>query len=165
MSQFSSPNPPGQQGQQPVQIRPLVARYTTYEDAQRAVDFLSDNKFPVENVGIVGSDLKMAETVLGRLTWGRAALSGLGSGAWFGAFVGLIISLFTTSTTNTVALVLACMAYGAVFGVIFGAVGYALTGGRRDFKSRSQIVATTYDVVCSWARLEEAKSVLAGMDV
>ena len=106
----------------------------------------------------------MAETVLGRLTWGRAALSGVGSGAWFGAFVGLIISLFTTSTVNTLALVLACMAYGAIFGVVFGLVGYALTGGRRDFTSRSQIVATTYDVVCSWTKLDEAKSVLARMD-
>jgi hypothetical protein len=165
MSQFSSPDLPGQQGQQPVQMRPLVARYATYEQAQRAVDFLSDSKFAVENVGIVGSDLKMAETVLGRLTMGRAVLSGLGSGAWFGSFVGLIISLFTTSTTSTLTIVLSCMAYGAVFGIVFGAVGYALTGGRRDFTSRSQIVATTYDVVCSWAKLDEAKSVLARMDV
>ena len=56
------------------------------------------------------------------------------------------------------------MAYGAVFGLIFGVVGYAFTGGRRDFTSRSQIVATTYDVVCSWGKLDEAKSVLARMD-
>ena len=164
MSQFSAAGLPGQQGQQPVQNRPLVATYRTYEEAQRAVDFLSDEKFPVENVGIVGSDLKMAETVLGRLTWGRAAAGGVASGAWFGLFVGLLLGLFAKSGTSSLGLVLFGLVVGALFGLVFGVVGYALTGGRRDFTSRSQIVATTYDVVCSWPKLEEAKAVLARMD-
>ena len=164
MSQFSASNLPGQQGQQPVQNRPLVASYKTYAEAQRAVDFLSDNKFPVENVGIVGSDLKMAETVLGRLTWGRAAGGGVASGAWFGFFVGLLLGLFAKSGTSAFALIVVGLFFGALFGAIFGVVGYALTGGRRDFTSRSQIVATNYDVVCSWPKLEEAKGVLARMD-
>jgi hypothetical protein len=163
MSQFSQPNLPGQQGQQPVQNRPLVASYKTYAEAQRAVDFLSDNKFPVENVGIVGSDLKMAETVLGRLTWGRAVAGGLASGAWFGSFVGLLLGLFAKSGTSVLGLIIFGLVYGAIFGAVFGVVGYSLSGGRRDFTSRSQIVATTYDVVCSWPKLEEAKGVLARM--
>lgn len=164
MSQFSPSNLPGQQGQQPVQNRPLLASYKTYAEAQRAVDFLSDNKFPVENVGIVGSDLKMAETVLGRLTWGRAIAGGLASGAWFGMFVGLLLGLFAKSGTSSFELILFGLFYGALFGAVFGAVGYALSGGRRDFTSRSQIVATTYDVVCSWPKLEEAKAVLARLE-
>ena len=164
MSQFSPSNLPGQQGQQPVQNRPLLASYKTYAEAQRAVDFLSDNKFPVEYVGIVGSDLKMAETVLGRLTWGRAIAGGLASGAWFGMFVGLLLGLFAKSGTSSFGLILFGLFYGAIFGAIFGAVGYALSGGRRDFTSRSQIVATTYDVVCSWPKLEEAKAVLARLE-
>ncbi len=162
--QFSASNLPGQQGQQPVQNRPLVASYKTYAEAQRAVDFLSDSKFQVENVGIVGSDLKMAETVLGRLTWGRAIAGGVGAGAWFGVFVGLLLSLFAKSGTSSFELLLFGLAYGAIFGGVFGAVGYALSGGRRDFTSRSQIVATTYDVVCSWPKLEEAKGVLARLE-
>jgi len=162
--QFSASDLPGQQGQQPVQNRPMVASYKKYAEAQRAVDFLSDNKFPVENVGIVGSDLKMAETVLGRLDWGRAAAGGVASGAWFGVFVGLLLSLFAKSGTSSLGLVLVGLLFGAVFGLIFGVVGYALAGGRRDFTSRSQIVASTYDVVCSWPKLEEAKAVLARLD-
>ncbi len=60
--------------------RPAGGRsYPTYEGAQRAVDFLSDSKFPVERTAIIGSDLRMVETVLGRLTRGRAALAGAGS--------------------------------------------------------------------------------------
>jgi heat induced stress protein YflT len=52
---------------QPVPIaadRPTVGSYDTYPRAQRAVDFLSDNKFPVERTAIIGSDLRMVETVL-----------------------------------------------------------------------------------------------------
>jgi hypothetical protein len=162
--QYSASNLPGQQGQQPVQSRPLLARYASYAEAQRAVDFLSDEKFAVENVGILGSDLRMVETVTGRMTWGRAAGSGVLSGLWFGAFVGLLLGLFTSSTTSNVTLVVLCALYGALFGVIFGLIGYALTGGRRDFTSRSQIVASTYDVVCSWPRLDEAKNILARLE-
>jgi hypothetical protein len=162
--QFSASNLPGQQGQQPVQNRPLVASYKTYAEAQKAVDFLSDNKFAVENVGIVGSDLKMAETVLGRLTWGRAISGGAGTGAWFGIFVGLLLGLFAKSGTSSLGLMLFGLVYGAIFGAAFGAAGYGLTRGRRDFTSRSQIVATTYDVVCSWPKLEEAKGVLARLE-
>lgn len=68
--------------------RPVVGSYPTYTGAQRAVDFLSDSRFPVERTAIIGSDLRMVETVLGRLTRGRAALAGAapapGSGCWSG---------------------------------------------------------------------------------
>ena len=72
----------------------VVGNYDTYLEAQRAVDFLSDQQFAVQHVSIVGSDLKMVENVLGRLTRGRAAMAGAASGAWFGLFVGILLSLF-----------------------------------------------------------------------
>src|SRR6476646_7697404 len=68
--------------------------FEQYEQAQRAVDHLSDHEFPVQNCMIVGTDLKQVERVTGRLTWSRAALAGAASGAWMGVFVGLRISLF-----------------------------------------------------------------------
>ncbi|MGZ4480345.1 MAG: general stress protein [Nocardioidaceae bacterium] len=165
MSEFTpGPSGPyGQPAQQPVQSRPVLASYRTYEEAQRAVDFLSDRKFAVENLGIVGNDLKIAETVLGRLTYGRSAAGGLATGAWFGLFVGLLVGLFSASDSSWVAIMLAGLVYGAVFGTLFGLVAFALTGGRRDFTSRRQIIASTYDVVCSWAKLEEARGILAQM--
>ena len=46
--------------------------YDEYAEAQKAVDFLSDNEFPVENCLIVGTDLKQLERVTGRLTTGRS---------------------------------------------------------------------------------------------
>ncbi len=42
-----------------------MARFDDYEAAQRAVDRLSDNGFPVEKLDIVGSDLRLIERVTG----------------------------------------------------------------------------------------------------
>ncbi len=123
-----------------------IARYATYLEAQRAVDYLSDNQFPVQSVTIVGSGLRMVERVTGRLTYGRVALAGAASGAWFGLFVGLLMSLFGSSFPA--GAVVAAMAIGSAFGMLFGVISYALTGGRRDFTSTSQIVAGEYEVLC-----------------
>lgn len=139
-----------------------VGSYDTYVEAQRAVDFLSDEQFPVQHVSIVGSDLKMVENVLGRLTRGRAALAGAASGAWFGLFVGVLLSAFG-SDTNGVALVIAAMIYGAAFGAIFGFVSHAATRGKRDFTSRNKIVASSYEIRCTWAQADDARAVLARM--
>ena len=51
-----------------------VSSYDDYASAQRTVDFLSDNGFPVEQSAIVGTDLRMVENVLGRLTTTRDAI-------------------------------------------------------------------------------------------
>ena len=141
----------------------VVGTYDTYVEAQRAVDFLSDEQFPVQHVSIVGSDLKMVENVLGRLTRGRAAMAGAASGAWFGLFVGVLLSLFASKDTNGFGLVVVALLYGSVFGAIFGFVGHALSGGKRDFTSRSKIVASSYDVHCTWAEADKAREVLARM--
>src|SRR3954462_8134109 len=74
-----------------------VGSYDGYEQAQAAVDYLSDQKFPVENVTIIGSDLRQIEKVTGRLTTGRAIAAGAAGGAWWGLFVGLLLGIFSTS--------------------------------------------------------------------
>ena len=139
----------------------VIATYDTYVEAQRAVDFLADEQFAVENISIVGSDLKMVERVTGRLTRGRAAAAGAASGAWFGLFVGVLLSIFAKSGTNGFALVVAALIYGSVFGAIFGFVGHALSGGKRDFTSRSKIVSSRYEIVVVWAQADKAREVLA----
>jgi hypothetical protein len=142
----------------------VVGTYDTYREAQRAVDFLSDEQFPVQHVSIVGSDLKMVENVLGRLTRGRAAAAGAATGAWFGLFVGIVLSLFAKSSTNTFGLIIGAAIYGIVFGAIFGFAGHALSRGQRDFTSRSKIVASSYDVHCTWAEADKAREVLARLN-
>src|SRR4051794_16070453 len=61
--------------------RRMVASYDSYPEAQRAVDYLSDRRFPVERVAIVAEDLRFVEQVTGRMGYGKAALQGAGLGA------------------------------------------------------------------------------------
>src|SRR5687768_11377791 len=73
----------------------LLATFTGYPEAQRLVDRMSDDGFPVESVRIVGEGVRTVEQVTGRMTRGRAALAGAASGAWFGVLIGLLFGLFT----------------------------------------------------------------------
>jgi len=90
-----------------------VGSYAKYEEAQRAVDHLADNDFPVADVTIVGVDLMLVERVIGRLTWGRVLATGAASGAWLGLFVGVVLSLF--SPTGSIAAILLGLGMGIVF--------------------------------------------------
>jgi hypothetical protein len=138
-----------------------VGSYDSYEQAQAAVDYLSDEKFPVENVTIIGSDLRMIEKVTGRLTRGRALAAGAAGGAWWGLFVGLLLGIFSEDGSNWLASVLSGLLIGVVFGALFGGMGYAATQGRRDFTSTSRITASRYDVMCAPSHAEEARASLA----
>src|ERR687889_414706 len=135
--------------------------YDKYEDAQRAVDFLSDKDFPVENCLIVGTDLKQMERVTGRLTTGRVALGGFLSGVWLGLLIGLVFSIF--GTENAVAMIASTAVLGGLFGLIYALVGYAATRGRRDFSSVSMTVATRYEVLVEHKHAARARELLATM--
>lgn len=132
-----------------------------YDDAQAAVDFLSDHEFPVEHCMIVGTDLKQLEKVTGRLTTGRVAVGGLLSGIWLGLFVGLIFALFAPSGDALVAVIGAVL-FGAVFGLVWALLGYAMTRGRRDFVSVTQVVATRYEVLTEHNLVQQARDLLDG---
>ena len=136
-----------------------LAVYDDYAAAQRAVDFLSDEKFPVEHLMIVGTDLKRIERITGRLTTGRVATGGVLSGMWLGLFIGLVLSLFTEG--NALVTILGTVLFGALFGVIWALLGYAFTRGQRDFQSVTQVVATRYEVLVEHKVAAEAREMLA----
>jgi hypothetical protein len=146
----------------PVTPTVSVATYPDYAQAQRAVDYLSDNKFPVEKTSIVGTDLRLVENVLGRLTTARAAGAGAASGAWFGLFIGLLLGIFSNS--NWFAVIFVCLIIGAIWGAIFGAIAQAATGGRRDFTSRSSLQASQYAVTVEADAAEEARALLTRLN-
>ena len=136
-----------------------LAVYDDYAAAQKSVDFLSDQKFPVEQCMIVGTDLKRIERITGRLTTARVAMGGALSGAWFGLFIGLIFTLFTEN--NVVSTILSTMLVGVLFGLVWALVGYAATRGQRDFSSVTQVVATKYEVLVEHKSAAQARELLA----
>lgn len=135
--------------------------YDDYAGAQKAVDHLADNGFPVENCMIVGTDLKQVERVTGRLTNSKVALGGALSGLWLGVFVGLIFSLF--GAQDALPVILSTALFGALFGVIWAMIGYAATRGRRDFTSVQQVVATKYEVLVEHKYAAEGRALLADL--
>ncbi|MCW2664159.1 MAG: hypothetical protein JWP83_5311 [Mycobacterium sp.] len=143
--------------------RQVIATFNNYADAERAVDYLSDQRFEVNRVAIVGRDLEYVEHVLGRLNYGGAALRGAGSGALVGALIGWIFGLFNWIAPLISAVLLAC--YGLIFGAIVGAlVGlllHALQGGRRDFHSVSGLLPKYYDVVADVEVADRALQILS----
>ncbi|GAA4567773.1 hypothetical protein GCM10023193_47640 [Planotetraspora kaengkrachanensis] len=145
---------------QTADMRPL-ASYPDYASAQRTVDTLSDAGFPVETTAIVGSDLRLEETVTGRLTSGKAALRGASNGALIGLVIGLFLGLFTATTISFIGIVIWSIIWAAIVGAIFGYVAHALSRGQRDFTSRSAIVAGHYDVLVASPMVEQARSALA----
>jgi hypothetical protein len=159
---FGGAGRPGQ-GPSPLQLQfpQSLAVYDDYAAAQKAVDFLSDNHFPVENCMIVGTELKSVERITGRLTTGKVAAGGALSGVWLGLFVGLIITLFSKSGTSAIATVLSTVLFGLVFGLVWALIGYSATRGQRDFSSVAAVVATRYEVLVEHKLLAQAQELLA----
>lgn len=136
--------------------------YDNYVDAQKAVDFLSDNEFAVQNCLIVGTELKQIERVTGRLTWSRVAMAGAASGAWLGLLIGLLFSIFAEKGQGF-STIISTVGIGLVFGLVWGLLGYAATRGQRDFSSVKQVVATKYEVLVEHKLLANAQGLLATM--
>ena len=162
---MSMAQPPGRVPQSRLTLEyPMsLGVYDTYEEAQKYVDYLSDHEFPVENVLIVGTDLKQIERVTGRLTRGRVAVGGIMSGAWLGAFVALVFAIFDTANSTPATFFITVIA-GMVFGLVWALIGYALTGGNRDFTSIQQVVATKYEVLVEHRDAAKARELIAQMD-
>jgi hypothetical protein len=134
----------------------VLREYTTYDEAQRLVDGLSDAGFPVERVRIIGHDMYSVEQVTGRLTKGRAALLGAGGGAWWGLLIGLLLALFAANASGVITVLALGLVIGAVWGAVFGFAAQWATDGRRDFSSVKDLVARRYTVEVDAGYLEEA---------
>ena len=139
-----------------------VGIYSTYEEAQRAVDHLADNNFPVANLAIVGTDLKLMERVTGRRSWGTVLSQGVMSGISTGLMVGLFMLILFPNNDFLAQLLLALL-IGITIGVLFAALGYMMSKGKRDFTSVSQTVANKYEILCEHKVVGQARELLAGV--
>lgn len=138
-----------------------VAEYDTYDEAQAAVDFLADSLFEVENLMIVGTGLRSVERVVGRRTWAGVLTQGVFSGIGSGVFVALMFHLFLDKQTNFPVVLGVGLALGVAFGMLTSGLSHMLSGGRRDFESMRQVVATGYEVLCERTVAARAMELLA----
>lgn len=160
------PDPDDRTGADPTPgRRRTIARFDQYAAAQRAVDHLSDERFPVEHVAIVGGGLRYFEQVTGRRGFGRAILESAATGAVLGALLGWFFGLFSLIDPLVSGLVLALWGavIGAILGAIVGAVAHAATSGQRDFASISGYRADHYELQVDEGYADEAARLLERM--
>jgi hypothetical protein len=133
----------------------LLASFPTYAEAQRLVDKMSDEGFPVENLRIVGENLRTVEYVTGRMNLAKAALAGAASGAWFGLLFGLLLGIFSVGQ-SWAWIMLVSLLLGLFWGATFGLIGHWATRGERDFSSLQTMQAGRYDVYVDASHEAEA---------
>ncbi|WP_329544137.1 glycine zipper family protein [Streptomyces sp. NBC_01356] len=125
------------------EARRTIASYTTYPEAERAVDHLSDPGFPVQRLAI-RQDVRLVEQMTGRMGLGGAALHGAASRAPIGGISGLLNQLDLLVPGLLLAL------YGLVLRALVGALSGLLVNaaqrGRRDFAPVSCTQPGRYDV-------------------
>ncbi|CAG7601238.1 general stress protein [Leucobacter soli] len=139
----------------------IISTYDRYADAMHAVDRLARADFPVNAVSIVGNDMRSVERVTGKLTYGRVAMMGALSGAYFGLFLGLLLFIFQPDNSAIGGVFISAIAIGAGFGMLFGVLSYAMNRNRRDFSSVMQMVASRYDLVADPSLIHEARRILS----
>lgn len=167
MTYATSPTPAARPGGSPKALQleyPLsVCVFTKYEDAQRCVDYLADQSFPVENLAIVGTDLRQYERVVAKKGWGGVLAQGAVSGLLNGLFFAVMLWLLQITLTMWSSLLWGLL-LGVAFGVIAAAIGHLVRRNtERDFESITQTFARSYEVLCEHKEAEHARSLLAQM--
>ncbi len=140
----------------------VIATYQTYAEAERAVDHLSDQGFPVERTAIAGRGLSLVEQVTGRMTGWRAAGQGALNGALVGGLFAWLFGFFNwiTPLMSLLLLVLYGALFGAVAGALLGLAGHVLSGRRHDFSSVSAMQADRYQILVDASAADEALRLL-----
>ncbi|MBL5973194.1 MAG: hypothetical protein D3X82_05320 [Candidatus Leucobacter sulfamidivorax] len=140
----------------------IISTYDRYADAMQAVDRLVRADFPVNEVSILGNELRSVERVTGKLSYGRVALMGALSGAYLGLFLGILLFIFQPENAAIFGVFLAAVAIGAGFGMLFMVLSYAMNRNRRGFSSVMQFVASRYDLITAPSLVHRARGILSG---
>jgi len=128
----------------------VLQGFPSYPEAQELVATLVGKGVQASALSIVGSDVTLVERVIGRMGYGRAALSSAMSGSWLGLVAGLVFVV--VSPEDFVTPILAGLLIGAGAGMVVGMILFTVSKGpKRNFRSVQQVIAKQYDVVVSTA--------------
>jgi len=137
----------------------VVASFSSYEQAREAVDTLARREgFSLQQISIVGSDLKSVERVIGRMSAARAAMSGAVTGTMMGLFVTLMWLLIYPEAGFS--SILGVFLLAIAFGTIWSLLAYALSPRKREFTSMMQLTASRFDLLVPPSLAEQAAQVL-----
>lgn len=141
----------------------VLRSYPKYAQAEEAANLLVAAEVPPRAIAIVGSELKSVERVVGRRSYGRAALNGAMIGGWLGllfggtqvAFAGESLAGAAVGTT-----LLAILLFSAAIGVLGGVLLFALNRRAKGYTSVSYIVAGAYELTVAAEHQAKAREAL-----
>ena len=110
----------------------VVGVFTTFAEAEAAIRRLDQADFPINQVSIIGQDLKCEKDIQGYVTAGDVAKTGAVTGAWVGGLFGLLIGAAFVWVPGFGPLIVAgpfaAAMLGGVEGAATGAAGAGLLG-------------------------------------
>lgn len=120
--------------------------FTSYSEAQHLVQTLIAHDVRPSALSIVGSDPHVVERVIGRVGYGRAALSSAMSGSWLGLLAGLVVVILSPQdfATPVIAGVVIGAGVGMLTGILLLTFSHTL---QRRYRSSQGIIASQYRVV------------------
>jgi hypothetical protein len=138
--------------------REVVASFSSYLEAERALDYLVERRFPEQRMAVVGQGLRL---VPGELPGGRVARA-LEAGI-AGAVVGVLAILAAVLLDvgiGDVGLTYGAAATGAACGILGALAAHVAAIGRRVPGSEIRLFADRYDIVADLGIADEAAAVI-----
>lgn len=129
-----------------IPVGETLETFDTYADAQHLVQTLIAHDVRPSGLSIVGSDPQVVERVIGRIGYGRAALSSAMSGSWLGLLAGLVVVILSPNDFATP--IIAGVVIGAGVGMLTGILLLTFSHNlQRRYRSSQGIIAASYRVV------------------
>jgi hypothetical protein len=144
--------------QVPVVPSSVIASLSSFEDAQRTVDYLRSYGMDAGSMSIVGADLRQA-----RQRQGVPVVKLTAVGAAQGAALGLLAGVFITLVAETSLTGLAVVVWGFVYGVLLGTLWGLFRGliRNRPDAVATEVVPTRFEIRCADEELSVARTLLA----
>jgi hypothetical protein len=147
--------------QAPMVPSSVIASVSSFENAQRTVDYLRSYGMDAGSLGIVGAELRLARKSQAVPVVRLTAL-----GALQGAIVGLLAGVFVTLVAETSLTGLAVVVWGFVYGGLLGTLWGLFRGliRNRPDAVTTEVVPTSYEIRCPVEELSVARTLLADAD-
>ncbi len=143
-----------------------IASYTSFAEAQNALDYLIDHGFHEQSLAIVLKEVSHFEPIPQESNWvfssGQTALNGAVVGLGI-SFLALMISMLTPAYQASVDLAFSGVAYGALTGGVIGVLTWVFAQKTAAKNAANALRAAQYNVIAQSTDATRAQEVLFGL--
>jgi hypothetical protein len=140
-----------------------IATYTSFTEAQNALDYLVDHGFHEQSLAIVLNQVAHLEPIPKESNWvfssSQTALNGAVVGLGV-SFLALMISMWTPTYQASVDLAFSGVAYGALVGGVIGVLSWVFAQQNAAQNTSSFLAAQHYNVIAQSTDATRAQEVL-----